>query len=609
MVISHNLTAMNASRMLGISTNSKSKSTEKLSSGYKINRAADDAAGLAISEKMRRQIRGLKQGVTNTQDGVSMLQVGDGALSEVSDMLHRLEELSVKSANGTNSYEDRNYIQEEIDQIISEIDRIGDTTTFNDVYLFKGRNIEIYTDNGAPVTAGSIPVSDYSLSSVGLGISPFGKSARDLTNPDTLRLSTVISNGPAAGIEYSLIYGNGNTSKSSVYLTDENGHVSKIGLSAFTVDPDSYKYDETTKEWSRTMNYNKDGINLSLEQIVKAVDNGTTEKYFDLSYELTNNSDNKVNALFMFNADTAYGGNHSGDLKETYFINNKKVSKNTVYSTDDSPLTNKALTANAGSGIKYETIPSSFSIINAQDQDVLSFSEKISLPDKTDVVDLTIGRWTLLRNWDLYNDSANHGATSTLMSSLLQDITGKDLEFNIVFNMGELTKGSSKKESFHYGIESIVTDQNINGLNLNLRKDTLTKHEAEFPIWIQSGCEAYDGINITFAEMNARVLDIHDMDVTSDRTVQFAIDQVKSGLQYVSRLRSNLGAQQNRLEHTINNENNIVENTTAAESQIRDTDMADEMINFSNLNIIQQTGQSVLAQANQSKQGILSLLQ
>lgn len=609
MVISHNLTAMNASRMLGISTNSKSKSTEKLSSGYKINRAADDAAGLAISEKMRRQIRGLKQGVTNTQDGVSMLQVGDGALSEVSDMLHRLEELSVKSANGTNSYEDRNYIQEEIDQIISEIDRIGDTTTFNDVYLFKGRNIEIYTDNGAPVTAGSIPVSDYSLSSVGLGISPFGKSARDLTNPDTLRLSTVISNGPAAGIEYSLIYGNGNTSKSSVYLTDENGHVSKIGLSAFTVDPDSYKYDETTKEWSRTMNYNKDGINLSLEQIVKAVDNGTTEKYFDLSYELTNNSDNKVNALFMFNADTAYGGNHSGDLKETYFINNKKVSKNTVYSTDDSPLTNKALTANAGSGIKYETIPSSFSIINAQDQDVLSFSEKISLPDKTDVVDLTIGRWTLLRNWDLYNDSANHGATSTLMSSLLQDITGKDLEFNIVFNMGELTKGSSKKESFHYGIESIVTDQNINGLNLNLRKDTLTKHEAEFPIWIQSGCEAYDGINITFAEMNARVLDIHDMDVTSDRTVQFAIDQVKNGLQYVSRLRSNLGAQQNRLEHTINNENNIVENTTAAESQIRDTDMADEMINFSNLNIIQQTGQSVLAQANQSKQGILSLLQ
>ena len=138
MIIAHNLGAMNAQRQYNIVTNRKVKSSEKLSSGYKINRAADDAAGLSISEKMRRQIRGLTQGVENTQDGVSLCQVADGALAEVNDMLHRITELSVKSANGTNSEQDRQYIQEEINQILQEIERIGDTTTFNEQKIFSG---------------------------------------------------------------------------------------------------------------------------------------------------------------------------------------------------------------------------------------------------------------------------------------------------------------------------------------------------------------------------------------------------------------------------------------------------------------------------------------
>lgn len=135
-VVAHNLVSMNAQRQLNINTKSRAKSTERLSSGYRINRAADDAAGLAISEKMRRQIRGLTQGVSNTQDGVSLCQVADGALSEVSDMLHRITELSVKAANGTNTDSDRDAIQQEIGQILQEIDRVSDTTTFNDKKIF-----------------------------------------------------------------------------------------------------------------------------------------------------------------------------------------------------------------------------------------------------------------------------------------------------------------------------------------------------------------------------------------------------------------------------------------------------------------------------------------
>src|SRR5574344_524527 len=138
MVVQHNLTAMNSNRMLSVTTKTQSKSTEKLSSGYKINRAADDAAGLSISEKMRKQIRGLDQASTNAQDGISAVQTAEGALTEVHSMLQRMNELAVKAANGTNSGSDREAIQNEIEQLSTEIDRVAETTKFNETYLLKG---------------------------------------------------------------------------------------------------------------------------------------------------------------------------------------------------------------------------------------------------------------------------------------------------------------------------------------------------------------------------------------------------------------------------------------------------------------------------------------
>ena len=138
MVVQHNLQAMNASRMLGTTSAQQAKSTEKLSSGFKINRAADDAAGLSISEKMRKQINGLDQASTNAQDGVSAVQTAEGALGEVHDMLQRMNQLAVKAANGTNSSSDRAAIQAEVDQLVTEIDRVATTTKFNETYLLKG---------------------------------------------------------------------------------------------------------------------------------------------------------------------------------------------------------------------------------------------------------------------------------------------------------------------------------------------------------------------------------------------------------------------------------------------------------------------------------------
>jgi len=172
MVVQHNLTAMNSNRMLGVTTSTQAKSTEKLSSGYKINRAADDAAGLSISEKMRRQIRGLSQASLNAQDGISAVQTAEGALNEVQDMLQRMNELSVKSANGTMQSVDRQYIQQEIDALTSEIDRVACTTTFNETNLLDGsftqKNLQVGSENKADKTGQEITINIAELSFKGL---------------------------------------------------------------------------------------------------------------------------------------------------------------------------------------------------------------------------------------------------------------------------------------------------------------------------------------------------------------------------------------------------------------------------------------------------------
>jgi flagellin len=172
MVVQHNMQAMNANRMLNVTTSAQSKSTEKLSSGYKINRAADDAAGLSISEKMRKQIRGLDQASTNAQDGISAVQTAEGALTEVHSMLQRMNELATQAANGTNSSSDRESIQDEIDQLTTEIDRVSETTKFNETYLLKG-NGKTSTVNISAKDAGI----DGTLKGVGTGTATFTMTA------------------------------------------------------------------------------------------------------------------------------------------------------------------------------------------------------------------------------------------------------------------------------------------------------------------------------------------------------------------------------------------------------------------------------------------------
>jgi flagellin len=187
MVVQHNVTAMNASRQLGITTGIQSKSSEKLSSGYKINRAADDAAGLAISEKMRRQIKGLTQASANAQDGISAVQTAEGALNEVHEMLQRMDELATKAANDTLQQADRSYIQQEVNALISEINRTSAATTFNETNLLNGtfsnKNLQVGTDNQAIDT---IKVTINSMDATAIGVNGLSVGT---TNGDTARAS------------------------------------------------------------------------------------------------------------------------------------------------------------------------------------------------------------------------------------------------------------------------------------------------------------------------------------------------------------------------------------------------------------------------------------
>ena len=228
MVVQHNLTAMNSNRMLGVTTSQQAKSAEKLSSGYKINRAADDAAGLSISEKMRKQIRGLTQASTNAQDGISAVQTAEGALTEVHDMLQRMNELAVKSSNGTNSESDRDAIQAEIDQLTTEIDRVSETTKFNETYLLKG------DDTATPTTTYEYTKKQYTAAQTlydATGAEIEKGTVLDNAKPyytaRTANAAAALSGG-AAGTDNGLIEAVTMSADKDLYTKDANGNVVAI---------------------------------------------------------------------------------------------------------------------------------------------------------------------------------------------------------------------------------------------------------------------------------------------------------------------------------------------------------------------------------------------
>ncbi|MBO5056278.1 MAG: hypothetical protein J6C64_08030 [Lachnospiraceae bacterium] len=448
MVVQHNLTAMNSNRMLGLTTKTQSKSTEKLSSGYKINRAADDAAGLSISEKMRRQIRGLTQASLNAQDGISAVQTAEGALTEVHDMLQRMDELATKAANGTMSADDRQAVQDEIDQLVTEIDRVSETTKFNELELLKGDGEETKTKtiNGTPMTA---------------------KYAKDNT---TVTISKIQS--------------------------------------------------ATTPEW-----------------------------YLE--------------------------GDDSKLADDDAIIANLVVGEDGKVTTAEG----KALYKTAAVTTEYGAQTKANQVTDADIQAIYGASA-----------------------FSLYSDA---GVTK---------VAEEDLK--LYFNEDGTYKGGLQAKTTAGGWAEVGAEQIDDFVTVTPAGDPTEENyqvtkDLTFKLHVGSESDEANKITVAIKSMSAKGIGVDTLSgngvMTADDATA-AIDTIKDAISIVSKQRSALGAVQNRLEHTINNLDNVVENTTAAESQIRDTDMATEMVKYSNNNILAQAGQAMLAQSNQANQGVLSLL-
>ena len=470
MVVQHNLQAMNANRMLNVTTGQQAKSTEKLSSGYKINRAADDAAGLTISEKMRKQIRGLDQASTNAQDGVSSVQTAEGALTEVHSMLQRMNELAVQASNGTNAESDRQAIQDEIDQLTTEIDRVSETTKFNETYLLKGEagtkliNMKAH-DAGLKGT----------LTDNGDGTATFKMDA--LSSGDKISIG---------GKQYTI----GSTADEAKNLYK---NVAVDGSETVTVNGKTYTVQDTNPKADKNEISKND-----LDALVKA---GVTVEY-------------KGQSATVITDDGQKGGTATDGVDDL----------------DPSVITAKKA---------YEL--ASKELLAANQIGDTENSAKVYVGGTTDAVTLA-------------------NATN---------------EFTI--NVGQAKVANSLAFSLHVGADADMTNK------------------------IQVNIDSMDS-----ASLGIKGLNVKD---DSGKAATYAVDAIADAVAKVSSQRSALGAVQNRLEHTIDNLDNVVENTTSAESRIRDTDMAEEMVEYSKNNILAQAGQSMLAQANQSTQGVLSLLQ
>ena len=481
MVVQHNMQAANANRMLNVTTSAQSKSTEKLSSGYRINRAADDAAGLTISEKMRKQIKGLDRASTNAEDGVSAVQTAEGALTEVHSMLQRMNELATQSANGTNSNTDRKAIQDEIDQLTTEIDRVSETTKFNETYLLKGDG----ADKAHNVNAHDAGIDGVTLTDKGDTV--------DVTLK-TLNAGDKVS---IAGKNY------------TIGATADDGEAAfKKGLGHDTP---------------------KAGDTATL--------NGVEYKYYD--------------------AITVTGGN--------------KVTAEGWYSVDPSTLDNAT------------------SVVTAEKETTAFYAE---------------GATTKVGNQSF---TVMKGADDGIDDNDSSIITAKKA---YQLETAEILKASN------IGTDTAATaDKNTGALDAATNKFTLTKGKVNyndalsFNLHVGADADMTNKITVNIDSMNSAGLGIKGIKADTEQDATYAIDAIADAISTVSSQRSSLGAVQNRLEHTINNLDNVVENTTSAESRIRDTDMAEEMVNYSKNNILAQAGQSMLAQANQSNQGVLSLLQ
>lgn len=618
-----NMLAWNAGRQFGIKGKETAKHSEKLSSGYRINRAADDAAGLGISEKMRRQMRGLTQASQNAQDGISMVQTAEGAMNEIHDMLQRANELAVKSANGTLTEEDRAMVDAEVQQLKTEIDTTAKHTVFNEIRLFP--------DSGMLPSQAQANVWYYDLTyhMADGSFTVDGTSANVPDTQDGISLAAVnpVSAGGALANKIATEF----IPKAATQIMDAFPSIkNKIG-----------------------------NDNVDIKIAVSSIDgpgNGLAFAQFTFSAGKFNLSITFDSSDFTME-DANGTGKMSAALEST--ISHELMHSIMQYTMKDGmknggsfPLWFKEGTAQLSGG----GFPTNWN------NNLIAYAQKLTDADDTSQ-DAAIK--TYLGKYTVDNREYGHGYLAAAYAGWLANGKGDVTGANIAKGMDKIFADFMNGQTFaqaiqgNTGLTEAQLKNHVNSGNAQLVEfvrrlsyeslggagSVITPNLNTAPIGmigsgsvgggttnppnpggtggtggpggtagapgqvgIQVGADSGQHITIELYRMDTAALELSDTNVKSVESSGDAIDEIKKAIGYVSRVRSTYGAIQNRLEHTISNLDNIVENTTASESIIRDTDIAKEMIAYSNNQILLQGGQSVLSQANQQQGMLLSLL-
>ncbi len=576
MVVRSNIMAVNSQRQLGMNNSQVSKALEKLSSGYRINRAGDDASGLAISEKMKSQIKGLDTASLNAQDGISLVQTAEGALTEVHNMLNRMTELATRSANGINEDLNRESLQLEVDKLQEEIDRISQSTNFNGIKLLDGSlgggNVSA---NGTTFT-GASDVSKFSSAEVTGAAS--GVSFTAVTSASATE--TFVIDGQKLEIDWS----KGDAKKFLESITSVNGSTTAIAT-------------EAGKEWANKLTelFNNQIQEQGLKGSVKVTFDGTN---------FTLKSENKgSDSEFSFSGSTLTEAEKS--LGSLLFGGS---------TTAGDPIT--SIISKAQNEYNGDTIAanSTFQMNINGTKVVVTVTGQITKTSSATTVTMdTVA--TALQGYiqtavDEYNKQNGLSATGGVFdkASGLTSLDKNDFTVEAADDGGFLIKYNGDVEDVKFSFSDIGDKDIASALGL-ANGSSMAGGNRGLILQIGDTADTFNQIAVSVANMSSLGIGVADVDISKREGAASAIDTIRSAIDKVSEQRAVLGATQNRLEYTINNLDTASENLQSANSRIRDTDMAKMMMEYTKVNVLTQSAQAMLAQANQQPQSVLQLLQ
>ncbi len=544
MIVQHNMASSNTNRQLGITVRNLSKSTEKLASGYRINRAADDAAGLAMSEKMRSQIRGLNQASVNAADGISLIQTAEGALAETHSILQRVRELAIQAANGTETDDDRQNLQDEVEQLQEELDRIALDTEYNTMALLDGTQ----SVNGGNATSAGPKFGIY----------------------DEALKAFVSSNVAGCGIVIDSNASNGGESG----VWDRTGKILTLYLC------NNKTYSQTEIDYLIENARQEDSNVLAApSEITLRFPTGTYTVSGDVADSAARHTEAGVRATTGEKVITETAGDYVGANKWT--LTSKR------YGRDEVCIHTLAFDAEPGKESCFVSDPADYDPATG------------AVTDATHC-ELHLATGTEYTEGDLEKIIAQAGIYVEVK------LSGNDPdEPNTLF----ITKSNASIINTPYRLSG---GAGLGDTDAYLGQKSFDKMRLGYGgITLQVGANYGQTIEFSIDDMSTRALgvDTSKVYIGDQKRAQDSLEAIDKAIGIVSKQRSTLGAVQNRLEHSIANLDNTSENLQSAESQIRDVDMAEEMVNYSKLNILQQAGQSMLTQANRSTEGVLNLLQ